>query len=164
MSPICRNVSFLRGIVIRLISKKAMTNRITQVFLALMGLAFCKTGVEALIDPQAVMNNVGILLDNSSATSSMRAVYGGMHVVFGLFCVYGIFRNSKQSLLLVVLYTTGFTIGRVSGIIADGMPNQFVVTWLITEVVCGVVAGALYLKVKSLTDRADRTDQKSQAV
>jgi hypothetical protein len=119
------------------------TNRISQVFLALMGLAFCKTGVEALIDPQAVMSNVGIILDNSSASSSMRAVYGGMHLVFGLFCIWGIFSNARQSLLLVALYTAGFTIGRVSGIIADGMPNQFVFTWLMTEVVCGVIAGML---------------------
>jgi hypothetical protein len=125
------------------------TYRITQVFLALMGLAFSKTGIEALIDPQAVMANVGIILDNSSATSSMRAVYGGMHLVFGLFCFYGAFRNPASSLLLIALYTIGFTIGRVSGIIADGMPNEFVITWLITEVVCGAVAGWLYRKSRS---------------
>jgi hypothetical protein len=118
-------------------------NRITQIFLALMALAFCKTGIESLIDPQAVMNNVGIVLDNSSAESSMRAVYGGMHFVFGLFCIYGIFVNASPALTLIVLYTTGFTIGRVSGILADGMPNQFVVTWLITEVACGAIAGLL---------------------
>ncbi len=31
------------------------------------------------------MDNVGIALNNASAESSMRAVYGGMHLVFGLF-------------------------------------------------------------------------------
>ncbi|HMJ68985.1 MAG TPA: DUF4345 domain-containing protein [Cyclobacteriaceae bacterium] len=128
-------------------NKARTTTRISQVFLALMGVAFCKTGVEALIDPQAVMNNVGIVLDNSSAASSMRAVYGGMHLVFGLFCVVGIFRAGTQPLLLIVLYTAGFTIGRVSGIIADGMPNQFVFTWLITEVICGTIATVLLVKL-----------------
>ena len=115
-------------------------NRITQVFLALMGLAFCKTGIEALIDPQAVMNNVGIVLDNSSAESSMRAVYGGMHLVFGLFCIYGIFVNAKSALTLVALYTAGFTIGRISGLLAGQLPNQFVLTWFATEAVCGIIA------------------------
>jgi hypothetical protein len=133
------------------------TNRISQVFLALMGLAFCKTGVEALIDPQAVMNNVGIVLDNSSASSSMRAVYGGMHLVFGLFCVFGIFRNVRQSLLLIILYTAGFTIGRLSGIVADGMPNEFVFTWLVTEIVCGLIAGVLVWKVRPVNSAARRT-------
>jgi Domain of unknown function (DUF4345) len=151
MSPICRNVSFSPLHSFRYLLKKIImiTYRITQVFLALMGLAFSKTGIEALIDPQAVMNNVGILLDNSSATSSMRAVYGGLHLVFGVFCFYGIFRNPGTSLLLVVLYTIGFTLGRVSGIIADGMPNEFVVTWLITEVVCGGIAAWLFSQSKS---------------
>lgn len=126
------------------------TYRIAQVFLGLMGLAFCKTGLESLLDPQSVLENVGIVLSNASATSSMRAVYGGMHLVFGLFCVYGIFRNSSAPLMLIALYTLGFTIGRVSGIIVDGMPNQFVFTWLITEVVCGLVALLLYVKLKKV--------------
>lgn len=119
------------------------TNLISKIFLGLMALAFCNTGIQALIDPQAVMNNVGIVLDNASAESSMRAVYGGMHLVFGLFCVYGIFVNASAALTLVVLYTSGFTIGRLSGIFVSGAPNAFVTTWLITEVVCGVIAGYL---------------------
>ncbi|MEI9920762.1 MAG: DUF4345 domain-containing protein [Bacteroidota bacterium] len=122
------------------------TNLPAKIFLALMGLAFCKTGIEALLDPQAVMDNVGIVLNNSSAESSMRAVYGGMHLVFGLFCVYGIFKNIKGALTLVLLYTAGFTIGRVSGIVASGVPNQFVVTWLITEVTCGAIAALLVFR------------------
>ena len=121
-------------------------NRITQLFLGLMGLAFCKTGVESLIDPQSVMDNVGIMLNNSSADSSMRAVYGGMHLVFGLFCLYGIFSNAKTALILITLYTAGFTIGRISGILVNGMPNQFVMTWLITEVICGSVAVLLVFR------------------
>jgi hypothetical protein len=128
-------------------------HRISQIFLGLMALAFCKTGIETLIDPQAVMNNVGIVLDNSSAESSMRAVYGGMHLVFGLFCIYGIIANASPTgrqvsaaLTLVVLYTAGFTIGRLSGILVSGAPNAFVVTWLITEVVCGVIAGFLLFR------------------
>lgn len=122
------------------------TLRISKIFLGLMALAFCKTGIETLIDPQAVMNNVGIVLDNSSAESSMRAVYGGMHLVFGLFCIYGIFANATAALTLVILYTTGFTIGRVSGILVSGAPNAFVMTWLITEVACGLIAGFLVFR------------------
>ena len=144
VSPICRNVCFSSLTAFRSIQENINTimknNRITQVFLGLMGLAFCKTGIGSLIDPQSVMDNVGIVLNNSSADSSMRAVYGGMHLVFGLFCIYGIFSNAKTALLLVALYTAGFTTGRISGIIVDGMPNQFVITWLITEIMCGSVA------------------------
>ena len=117
-----------------------IAKRFSQIFLGLMGLAFCKVGVEALINPQAVLNNVGIILDNASALSSMRAVYGGLHFVFGAFCIYGIFKNPQSPLTIVLLYTIGFTIGRISGIMVDGKPNEFVITWLITEVVSGILA------------------------
>jgi hypothetical protein len=120
----------------------------TKIFLALMGLAFCKVGIEALVNPVSVLANVGIVLDNVSALSSMRAVYGGMHLIFGIFCFYGIFNYTRMALTLVVLYTAGFVIGRLSGIAVDGEPNEFVWTWLITEGVSFVIATFLLIKHK----------------
>jgi len=111
-----------------------------KIFLGLMALAFCKTGVESLLNPQAVLAQVGIVLDNPSALSSMRAVYGGLHLVFGLYCLFGIFKNPESPLVFVILYTLGFTIGRISGILVDGTPNSFVATWLITEIISGALA------------------------
>lgn len=110
-----------------------MLKRITQVFLVLMGLAFCKAGLEALLTPQVVLSNVGIDLTNASALSSMRAVYGGMHFFFGLFCFWGIFKTLRDPLMLVVLYTTGFILGRLISWGIDGTPNTFVIAWLLTE-------------------------------
>ncbi|MEJ0057736.1 MAG: DUF4345 domain-containing protein [Bacteroidota bacterium] len=120
-----------------------ITKRLTQVFLGLMALAFAKVGIEALINPQAVLAQVGIVLDNPSAASSMRAVYGGMHLVFGIYCLVGTFKNSRGPLELIVLYTAGFIIGRVSGIIVDGTPNNFVQTWLVTESISFIAAASL---------------------
>ncbi|MGV3598855.1 MAG: DUF4345 domain-containing protein [Bacteroidota bacterium] len=117
------------------------------VFLALMGLAFAKVGIEALTNPQAVLANVGIELTNSSALSSMRAVYGGMHLVFGLFCFWGAYKMRREALGLVTLYTIGFVAGRLSGIVADGAPNAFVSQWLVTESISLVIAAFLLFKL-----------------
>ena len=125
-----------------------ITKRIAQIFLGLMGLAFCKVGVEALLTPETVMANVGITLDNVSALSSIRAVYGGMHFVFGAFCIWGIFKGLKGPLLLVSFYTAGFVIGRMAGIIIDGMPNAFVITWLSTEFISLAIAATLLFFAK----------------
>jgi len=114
-----------------------------------MTLAFCKTGIESLIDPQAVLAQVGIMLDNASALSSMRAVYGGLHLVLGVYCLVGIFRNPEGPLLFVLLYTIGFTVGRLSGIMVDGLPNSFVTTWLITEIISGAMAGTALFIVRN---------------
>lgn len=123
-------------------------HRSTQLFLGLMALAFCKVGIETMVNPIPVLANVGIDLNTVSALSSMRAVYGGMHFVFGIFCFYGIFKNTSAALGLVVLYTLGFVVGRVSGIIMDGQPNEFVLTWLITESVSLLIAGFLLTKLR----------------
>lgn len=117
------------------------------VFLALMGLAFAKVGIEALTNPQAVLANVGIELTNSSALSSMRAVYGGMHLVFGLFCFWGAYKMRREALGLVILYTIGFVAGRLSGIVADGAPNAFVSQWLVTESISLAIAAFLLFKL-----------------
>jgi hypothetical protein len=122
-----------------------IVKRISQVLLGLLALAFCKTGIEALLDPQAVLANVGIELNNPAAFSSMRAVYGGMHFVFGLFCAWGIFRNQSQVLTLVVLYAAGFVLGRLVSWNADGAPNEFVTTWLATETFSLVASVTLLL-------------------
>jgi hypothetical protein len=122
--------------------------RISQVFLGLMGLAFCKVGVEALLSPQAVLSTVGIMLDNNSAFSSMRAVYGGMHFAFGAFCCWGIFKNVLEPIKLVALYTSGFVIGRLSGIFIEGIPNSFVMTWFYTEIFSLVVSVGLLIIIQ----------------
>lgn len=125
-----------------------ITKRIAQVFLSIMALAFCKVGVEALFTPQAVLANVGIVLDNTSALSSMRAVYGGMHLVFGLFCLWGVFKKQVGPLLLVSLYASGFVIGRCAGILLDGKPNEFVTTWLLTELFSLIVSVGLLMAMQ----------------
>jgi hypothetical protein len=110
-----------------------MTKRIGQVFLAIMGLAFIKVGLRAMFDPQSVLQQVGIVLDNPSAMSSMRAVYGGMHLAFGGLCFWSAATRAEPALRLVVLYTAGFVAGRLCSILIDGVPNPFVLTWLGTE-------------------------------
>lgn len=114
-------------------------------FLLLLAAAFINTGLQALFSQQDVLAQVGIELNNSSALNSMRAVYGGMHLVFGLFCAFGGFKMRKEALGLVLLYTTGFTIGRLTGIVMDGAPNEFVTTWLLTEVFSLSVSATLLI-------------------
>jgi len=122
--------------------------RISQVFLAIMGLAFFKVGIEAMLDPQAVLQQVGITLDNPSAMSSMRAIYGGMHLAFGGLCLWSIIVRLEPALRLVVLYTAGFVVGRLCSLVVDGIPNSFVLTWLGTEIFSLLASGVLLKTLK----------------
>ncbi|MGC3943220.1 MAG: DUF4345 domain-containing protein [Chryseolinea sp.] len=122
-----------------------MTNKFARIFLGLMALAFCKVGVEAMVDPQAVVAQVGITLDNASAMSSIRAVYGGMHFAFGLLCFWSLLKRPAPALWLVVLYTSGFLAGRTISLLTDGAPNEFVLTWFGTEAFSLVASATLLL-------------------
>jgi hypothetical protein len=136
--------------------QKMITKRFAQVFLGIMGLAFCKVGVEALIDPQTVLQQVGVALDNPSAMSSMRAVYGGMHFAFGLVCFWSALKQPAPALWLVALYTAGFVTGRTVSLVIDGAPNSFVLTWLGTEAFSHV-ASVVLLTLLRQPDRETST-------
>jgi hypothetical protein len=121
---------------------------ITAIFLILIGLAFINVAVQALFTPQTVMDNVGILLNNSSATNSVRANYGGMNLMYGLFCLYGAFRLQNAALGLIALFTLGFIVGRFWSFYLDGAANEFVLNWLITESAAFMISSVLlYLKL-----------------
>ncbi len=122
-----------------------IASRITLVFLALTGLAFANVGVQALLDPRAVVAAVEMTLENASSLSTIRAVYGGMHLAFGLFCFYGAFKAQRPALGLLMLYSGGYVVGRLTSYVADGAPNAFVGQWLVMESVTFIISAALYV-------------------
>ncbi len=115
-------------------------NVIISVFLVLVGLAFLNVAVQAMIDPQTVMDFVNVELDNISARNSVRAYYGGVNLFFALFLIYGAFKMKRETLILTALYGGGFVVGRVYSILMEGTPSSFIWTWLGIESVLTVIS------------------------
>lgn len=115
----------------------------TRLFLVLLALATLNIAIQAILDPQAIFDNVQVQLGNITARNSVRALYGGVNLAFGLFWIYAAFRHQTMGLLLALLYTGGFAIGRILSILMDGMPGGFATQWLITESVFAILAAAL---------------------
>lgn len=110
----------------------------SRIFLGLLGAATLQIAVQALLDPQMVMNNVSVDLGNNlTARNSLRAVYGGVNLFLGVFWVLTAFwgRFREAGLLLSVLYTGGFAFGRVVSVLSDGAPGAFAQQWLVVELV-----------------------------
>ena len=116
---------------------------ITRFFLILLALATLNIAVQAILDPQTIFDNVQVQLGNLSARNSVRALYGGVNLAFGLFWIYAAFRQQNTGLLLALLYTGGFALGRILSILLDGMPGAFAMQWLLTEAVFAVLAAGL---------------------
>lgn len=118
----------------------------TTAFLALMGLAFANVGLQALLAPQEIMGFVDVQLNNPSAMNSIRAYYGGVNLFFGLFLLLGSWKFKREGLILVILYTIGFVVGRSFSLSVDGAANEFVQRWLMIEAVSLVIAILLYVR------------------
>lgn len=108
---------------------------ITKIFLIVVALPTLMVGVQAFFDPQAIMDNVDVILGNPSGKSSTRAIYGGMHLLFGAYFIYGAFKAQREALLILALYTTGFALGRFYSLAVDGSPNAFISTWIWVETI-----------------------------
>ena len=129
-------------------------NTVTKVFLVLIGLAFLNVGIQAFINPQSVMDFVGVVLDNVSARNSIRAYYGGVNVAFGLFLLFGAFKMQREALILCFLYGGGFVVGRIYSILVEGTPSSFIFTWLGIELVLTVVSFVLLYQKRMVSRRA----------
>ncbi len=127
-----------------------MNNKlITKIFLIVVALPTLMVGIQAFFDPQAIMDNVGVVLGNPSGKSSTRAIYGGMHLLFGAYFIYGAFKAQREALLILALYTTGFAMGRFYSLAVDGSPNAFISTWIWVETVLALISWGLLTRSKT---------------
>lgn len=111
-----------------------------KIFLILVAVPTLMVGLQGLTDPQAIMDNVNVALDTVSGKSSTRAIYGGMHLLFGGFFIYGAFKMQREALIVLALYTVGFVMGRLVSLAQDGSPNPFISTWIFVEAAIAVIS------------------------
>jgi Domain of unknown function (DUF4345) len=123
------------------------TPLIIRIFLILLALATLNIAVQAMLDPQTIFDNVQVQLGNLTARNSVRALYGGVNLSFGLFWLYAAFRQQSVGLTLALLYTGGFAIGRLMSIVLDGMPGAFAMQWMATETVFAVLSAWLLSRI-----------------
>lgn len=116
---------------------------ISRIFLCLLALATLNIAFQAIQDPQTIFDNVKVQLGNLTARNSVRALYGGVNLTLGAFWLYAAFREQRTGLILALLYTGGFAIGRILSILLDGMPEAFAMQWLTIESIFALGAAAL---------------------
>jgi hypothetical protein len=137
---------------------------IIRIYLILLGLATLNVAFQAIFDPQAIMDNVAVELGNVTARNSIRALYGGVNLFFGLFWLYAAFRQQREGLLLAWLYTGGFVAGRLLSLVFDGMPGAFAMQWLVVETVFAVLAAGFLLRYRRLQSPIARENSAKIAV
>lgn len=105
-------------------------------------LAFLGIGLFCLFAPIEASSLVDIQLSNSTAITDFRANYGGCIIGIGVFYVYCFLNPDyiRLGLILQFLSFSGFVVGRVVGIIFDGIPKPLLIYFLIAELLMVILA------------------------
>ncbi|MBV1876152.1 MAG: DUF4345 domain-containing protein [Pseudomonadales bacterium] len=107
------------------------------VILWVNGIAFIGFGVACFFDPTITAKLVGYGLNNADSVIEVRAMYGGVQTILGVFMVLGACSAAykEAALLFVALVYSGLVIGRLYGLLMLAT-----VTETMTETSIGSVA------------------------
>ncbi len=112
------------------------------VVLAIAGLLFAAIGTAHLFDPAGTIAPTGIRLSAIASFNEIRANYGGMHLVLGLYFLAGAISAAlrPQALLLLALFCIGLVLGRSVSLVLDGSPGMVMNSFLLIEIVGAAAA------------------------
>ncbi len=127
----------------------AGVNTMAKILLIVAGLIFAAVGAISLTSPQFAVDPLGIQLTTVNSLNEIRANYGGMHLLLGLFLVAGAFRIAlqKPALFLLTFFTGGLVLGRVVSLVVDGVPGNTLWAFLILETLGCLWALTLLIKM-----------------
>jgi len=104
-----------------------------------------------IINPQGVMDLVGVKLPNTDAISSIRGIYGGVGITIVALLVYLAFYQTTKGLSFLSLFWGSYALSRIITWFSDGALGVFGTNWLVIEsVMClvGILLLAFSKKLK----------------
>ncbi len=110
-------------------------NKAAKIFLVLNAIAFMLIGIKTTIDPVASLASQDLSPQSITAANELRSIYGGMHFTFGCMMLAGALMASltRHALWFCAAFLGGLVAGRLSSLILDGQPNDFVMFLLVFE-------------------------------
>ena len=113
-------------------------------FILISAVSLAYVAVMAMINPQAVMDLVGVKLPNNDSISSIRGIYGGVGITLVLMLFYMAFYQAASGLSFLTLFWGSYSFSRILTWIVNGPLGEFGTNWLIIES-CLCLIGALLL-------------------
>jgi hypothetical protein len=131
---------------------QSILKRAAQVFILLSALALLSVSVMAFLNPQSIMDLVGVKLTNTDALSSIRGVYGGVGVTLFISLIYMMIREVRKGLAFLTLLWGFYALSRTITVYAEGPLGAFGRQWLMIEsVFCLTAILLLWANRKEVT-------------
>lgn len=96
--------------------------------------------VLAFINPQSVMDLVGVKLNNTDAYSSIRGIYGGVGLAIVVMLIYFMFKNQSLGLIFLSLIWGLYAFSRLITIFVEGPLGAFGNQWIVTETILAAIS------------------------
>src|SRR5262245_2750404 len=106
-----------------------------QIFLTLSGLGWLLYGIYCFLVPGSLAEAAGVVAQSPTATTELRAMYGGLQAAIGVLALFGAARGDlrRTALLTIGFITAGLGTTRLLGVILDGGISAYTVMGLIFE-------------------------------
>lgn len=121
----------------------------TRIYLGFSLLSLLSVSLMALVNPQSVMDMVGVQLGNTDAISSIRGVYGGVGITICISILYLMIRHPEKGAAFLSLFWGAYAFSRLITQISDGPLGQFGNQWLLIESVMAMIGFGLWLALNS---------------
>ena len=124
-------------------------NLLTKVILGINGVAFLGFGLACFFDPTITANLVGYELSRTDAWIEVRAMYGGIQTIIGIYMLLGLVveRYREPALVFLILAYSGLAIGRWYGLAVDvGEAGIFTFGAVGFETVMAIAGAIVWIK------------------
>ena len=137
--------------------------RLHAILLLLTGITLVGIGLVYCIDPNLLLARYGLDVSSVSDDNMYRGAYGGLFITLGASIGYGFVNRAfrKTATVIAMLFMGGFAIGRISSIVALGLPHDNIVSLLIFELVSVAAFGWLLWYERVLPAQAEPTPVKT---
>ncbi len=132
----------------------------SKIFLGLSVLVWLPYGIWCVFQPGYLAEAVGVIGSTATATTEIRAMYGGLQAGIGALCLAALLRPAlvQPALIMLCFLTAGLGSTRLLGLVIDGSVSGYTVGAIIFELVSAAVAITLARKgaAGSSSDEAGR--------
>lgn len=114
-------------------------------------ISFISYGLLCFFAPELPAGYIGYALTNADSRIEMVAMYGGLEIGIGVFCLLGAIKPeyTKAGLLLIIFTVGGLAIGRHYSFALNNDPvTSYTYSTIVFETVTAIIAAVAFYKSK----------------